>query len=66
MEWLMEFIHFFYSIKLPLFRDILESFQGGGEAIENFIASRLQNQNVLVDHIGMLVRWSCYAETPIY
>ena len=56
---------FFYSIKLPIFREIIESYEGI-DCIENFIAGKLKDQIVFVDKIGILVRWSCYSETPIY
>ena len=58
---------FFYSIKLPLYREILESYQAeGGCCIEFFVAEKLKNKMVLIDHIGILARWSCYDKISIY
>ena len=58
---------FFYRIpnsKLSLFKEILESYESG--CIENYIASKLENQITFVERIGILVRWACYDSTPIF
>lgn len=62
---------FFYKIPnsyIPLLSYMLTEYitKTSNEAIENFIASRLSSFIKFVDHIGILVRWACYAEQPIF
>lgn len=62
---------FFYKIpksKFELFESILNDYiyNSSGGCIENFIAINLKNSINFVNHIGILVRWACYDEQPIY
>lgn len=62
---------FFYKIPntlIPVLLYILEEYisKTSNEAIENFIASRLNLFIHSVDHIGILVRWACYNEECVY
>ena len=62
---------FFYKIPdaiIPLFKYTLNEYitKTSNEAIENFIALKLQYFIHFADTIGILVRWACYNETIIY
>jgi hypothetical protein len=61
---------FFYRIDtryMSLYRDFLLKYmdQDNNVCIENFLASTIKPIQY-INHIGILVRWACYTDTPIY